>query len=124
MQCLATDHAGTFEDGWRLGTPFAPILMSHGGQAEAHPTGECFFRPVGKLLGPLREEEPPMDELKAETLAEALRGRVYRSDENVLYVVIDRNDRRLVVISEVTVDEYEDWEAFQAGQCYASIRLA
>jgi hypothetical protein len=64
-----------------------------------------------------------MDEFKAETLAEAFRGRVYRSDIDVLYVVIDRNDRRLVVLTDVSVDEYEDWEAFQAGHCYASITL-
>ncbi len=64
-----------------------------------------------------------MDELKAVRLADVLGGRVYCSDQAVFYVVIDLSNRRVVVLSDVSVDEYEDWEAFQAGQCYASIRL-
>jgi hypothetical protein len=64
-----------------------------------------------------------MDELKADKLADELGGQAYRIDEDIWVVVIDRRDGRLVVLTDCSVDEYADWQAFKSGRCFATIRL-
>ena len=66
-----------------------------------------------------------MDHRQADEIADALGGSAVRiEDVDVDWiVVVERPDGRIVVVTETPVDEYGDWEAYQAGHCYASISL-
>ena len=73
----------------------------------------------------MNERKTVMDEWTADTLAKTLGGQSYLTDENIWFVVIKmERDNVVVVITDVSVDEYADWEAFKAGQCYASVRIS
>lgn len=69
-----------------------------------------------------------MDHHKANQVADALGGIAVRGEDASLpgsewVVIFDRPDGRVVVLSETSVDEYGDRDAFHAGQCYATISL-
>jgi hypothetical protein len=69
-----------------------------------------------------------MDHRLADTLADALGGVAVRGEEVAArggewIVIFERPDGRLVVLSDTSVDEYGDREAFEAGHCYATISL-
>ncbi len=54
---------------------------------------------------------------------EAIPGEGDSAGEDVWCVRIERQDGRLVVISETSVDEFYDHESLSRGSCYLSINL-
>ena len=64
-----------------------------------------------------------MNEEQANAVADALGGRAWQSGGNIWLVMIERNDGKMVVISDDVVCEYADQDAFEAGESSASILL-
>lgn len=69
-----------------------------------------------------------MSHQTAKGIAEAIGGEVIRGEDDpdgepVWLVRIEREDGRLVVISDKSVDEFYDPEAVAQGRCYLSISL-
>ena len=66
-----------------------------------------------------------MDHRQADEIAEALGGKAVRIEgvDVDWIVVVERPDGRFVVVTETSVDEYGDHDAYKAGHCYASISL-
>lgn len=71
----------------------------------------------------MNERKTMMDERAADKIASVLGGTGYLTDENEWVVILNRSDGRVVIISDMSVDEYPDWEACKAGHCYASIKI-
>jgi hypothetical protein len=64
-----------------------------------------------------------MDDMDADRLARLHGGEPYESADATWLVVLRRDEGRVVILTDTSVDEYEDWEAFEQGSCDASIRL-
>jgi hypothetical protein len=64
-----------------------------------------------------------MDELKADLLARTLGGQAYVTDDDAWVVVIDRRDGKVVILTDESVEEYADWQAFKAGHRDSAIRI-
>jgi hypothetical protein len=60
----------------------------------------------------------------AKELAAMLNGEACRLENEAWIVVIERADRRVVVLSETAVEEYPDRASVAAGHCYACISLS
>ena len=71
----------------------------------------------------MNERKTMMDELAADKIASVLGGLGYLTDENEWVVILNRSDGRVVIISDMSVDEYADWEAYKAGHCFDSIKI-
>jgi hypothetical protein len=56
-------------------------------------------------------------------IAEMLGGEVLENEDGCWLVLLERTDRRVVILSENSVGEYHDRAAFEAGQCHCRISL-
>jgi hypothetical protein len=74
--------------------------------------------------GPIFLEEKLMNEKNARAVAGALGGEAWHSGGNIWLVRFRGKGGRLVVVSEETVCEYEDEEAFYEGNAARSIDFA
>jgi len=64
-----------------------------------------------------------MDEIQAAKLAEILGGEPWQSGGDIWLVIIRRNDRHLVVISDEVICEYENEDAFEGNKAISSVVL-
>ena len=65
-----------------------------------------------------------MSDLNAREIAQVLGGEPIQTEDEAWLVVIERPDGRIVTLSETSVEEYYDRDAFEAGRCYSSISLS
>ncbi len=61
---------------------------------------------------------------RAREISEVLGGEVFEADEGGWLVLLERPDARVVIVSDTSVEEYADRDAYAAGRCYACISLA
>lgn len=64
-----------------------------------------------------------MDVEKAKALAVLLGGEAWHSGGGIWLVQVKREDGSLVVVTEESVSEYADYEAFEEGRSSADILL-
>ncbi len=65
-----------------------------------------------------------MSDLNARDIALVLGGEPIQTADEGWIVLIERPDGRIVTLSETSVEEYYDRDAFEAGRCYSSISLS
>jgi hypothetical protein len=56
-------------------------------------------------------------------ISEMFGGEVVEAEDGCWLVLLERADRRVVVLSQNSVEEYYDRAAFEAGRCYCCISL-
>ena len=61
---------------------------------------------------------------RAQEIAEVIGGAPYELEDGSWMVLIKRKDGRLIVVSDQTVEEYADHDAFRLGRCYSCISLS
>jgi hypothetical protein len=65
-----------------------------------------------------------MSDLNARDIAQLLGGEPIETEDRGWLVIIERPDGRIVTLSETSVEEYYDRNAFETGRCYSSISLS
>ena len=65
-----------------------------------------------------------MSDLRAKEIADVMGGEPVQTEDEGWLVLFERPDGRVVTLSETSVEEYYDRDAFEAGQCYSCISLA
>jgi hypothetical protein len=69
------------------------------------------------------DQDDIMNEAHATAIAEALGGEAWQSGGGIWLVLRTKSDGRIVVVSDESVCEYEDRDAFDEGRAASTILL-